>query len=191
MKLRTLALFAFILLIAAACGTEGGEDTTTVATDPEVTTTTSDSGQEETTTTVASDDATTSTGVETMDGVHAADTDLGTILVDPDGFTLYIFTADGQGESTCYDGCAELWPPLSADVAISSDLDASIFGATTRTDGTEQLTVDGRPLYLYTPDTSPGDTTGQGFSGVWFVVDADGNVIEAATDDGTVLDYGY
>lgn len=189
---RRLTLIAALALVVAACGGDaepGAGDTTvpggaTTAPAGETTTTGGD------TSTTGGDDA------EAMDGVHATETDLGTILVDTDGFTLYIFTNDTDGESTCYEDCAALWPPVPGDTAISSDLDASIFGTTTRTDGSEQLTVNGMPLYLYTPDVSPGDTTGQNVGGVWFVVDANGTVIggpEASTgssdptDDG--LDY--
>jgi len=121
------------------------------------------------------------------DSISTASTDLGTVLVDPDGFTVYIFLNDTNGESTCYDSCAATWPPVSGDTAISPDLDDSIFGTTTRTDGTEQLTVDGRPLYRYAPDANPGDTGGQGVGEVWFVVGSDGAMIggpEAAVTTG-------
>jgi len=127
------------------------------------------------------------------DGVSTASTDLGTVLVDPDGMTVYVFTNDVAGESTCYDSCADTWPAVPADVPISSDLDSAMFGATTRTDGTEQLTVGGQPLYLYAPDSAPGDTTGQGVGEVWFVVDADGAMIggpEAAANQSRG-DYDY
>lgn len=196
MKLRTIGLFVLGVALLAACGAEGGDDTTTTA-EPDTTTTTSaDVGQEDPTTTAPEDEDTTTTAAETMDGVHVADTDLGSILVDPEGFTLYIFTADSEGESACYDACADLWPPVPADTPISSELDDSIFGAVPRDDGTEQLAVNGMPLYLYTPDENPGDTTGQGFNDVWFVVDADGNMIEAAAASTNVSDedepdYGY
>lgn len=173
MKSR-LILIAALVLVLAACGgddepvagdtTLPGSETTTTAGD--TTTTAGD-----TTTTAGDDEA------EDMDGVHATETDLGTILVDADGFTLYVFTVDTDGESTCYDDCADLWPPVPGDSAISTDLDASIFSTTTRTDGSEQLTINGQPLYLYTPDTSPGATTGQGVGGVWFVVDSAGEMI--------------
>ena len=128
-------------------------------------------------TTTAGDETTTTSGSESMAGVHTAETDLGTILVDPDGFTLYVFTADQGPESTCYDACADLWPPVPADTEIGSDLDPAMFGSTMRTDGSEQLTVNDQPLYLYTPDQSPGDTTGQGVNNVWFVVDGAGSMI--------------
>jgi len=165
MKSRLILIAALVLVIAACGGDDepGAGDTTLPA--GETTTTAGD------TTSTGSDEA------EAMDGVHATETDLGTILVDDDGFTLYVFTVDTEGESTCYDDCAGLWPAVPGDSAISTDLDASIFGTTTRTDGSEQLTVNGQPLYLYTPDTGPGDTTGQGVGGVWFVVDSAGEMI--------------
>lgn len=191
MRTRSILPLTVIALFVAACGAgdEGGatttaaldDATTTVAEEPTTT-------EEMTSTTAAGDTATT--GAEMMDGVHASDTDLGSILVNAEGFTLYIFTNDTDGASTCYDACASTWPPVPGDVSISPELDASIFGTTTRDDGTEQLTVNGMPLYLYAPDTSPGDTTGQGVGGVWFVVDDAGEVIEASADN-QVVDYGY
>jgi predicted lipoprotein with Yx(FWY)xxD motif len=130
-----------------------------------------------------------------MAGVHVADTDAGAALVGPEGMTLYVFTADTGGESTCYDACAQLWPPVPGDTGVGSDLDATLFGTTTRTDGSTQLTVNGMPLYWYGPDGAPGDAKGQGFNGLWFVVDARGEILEAsagaATDDAADYDYGY
>jgi predicted lipoprotein with Yx(FWY)xxD motif len=170
MRPRNLSLMAASLLVVASCG--GGEATDTTA--------------------PPDDDITTTTAVEeTTDGVSVSGTDLGSILADPEGFTLYVLTADVDGESTCYDACAGVWPPVPGDTAINPDLDASMFGTTTRTDGSEQLTANGMPLYRYAGDTSPGDTTGQGFNDVWFVVDADGQMIGAAAADTTVIDYSY
>jgi predicted lipoprotein with Yx(FWY)xxD motif len=123
-------------------------------------------------------------------GIHSADTDLGTILVDADGYTLYVFTADTDGVSKCYDECADLWPPVPGDAPVGSDLDASMFATTTRTDETEQRTVNGQPLYRYTPDTNPGDVTGQAFNDVWFVVGVDGNMIGGAGEAVTTTSLG-
>lgn len=192
MRTRSLSLSIILALVLAACGGGDGGATTTVA--PDDTTTTAQADEttttEEAMTTTSAGDETSTSAAEMMDGIHTADTDLGSILVDAEGFTLYIFTNDTDGESTCYDACAELWPPIPGDATISSDLDASIFGTTTRDDGSEQLTVNGMPLYLYTPDASPGDTTGQGVGGVWFVVDSGGEVITAAAN-GAAVDFGY
>src|SRR5258706_15956992 len=41
----------------------------------------------------------------------ATDAKLGSILVDEDGKTLYLFVADKSTSSTCYSSCATLWPP--------------------------------------------------------------------------------
>lgn len=183
MKLKILLVI--LGMAAAACAEPGGVDTTAPA------------AQEATTTAAATDttaaaEATTTTGAAAMSGVHVADTDAGSVLVGPDGLTLYVFTADSGGESTCYDDCAALWPPVPGDTEIGADLDASMFGTTTRDDGTEQLTVNDMPLYWYEPDEEPGDATGQGFNGVWFVVDVDGAIVEAsAATDQDVIDYDY
>lgn len=193
--LRMLGLAAAAGLLISACGGAGDVAGTTAAPGDDSATTTSAAEEEDTTTSTAApeEDSTTTTASEEMSGVHVTDSDLGEILVDPDGFTLYIFTNDTDGESVCYDGCADLWPPVPADTPISSDLDESMFGATTRDDGSEQLTVNDMPLYLYEPDTEPGDLNGQGFSGVWFVVDPDGSMVEAAAEstDDSVVDYAY
>lgn len=194
MRMRTSSLFVVALLALTACGTEGGDDTTTVATDEPEVTTTADPGQEATSTTESMETTSTSEA-EMIDGVHAAETDLGTILVDPGGFTLYIFTADSEGESVCYDECADTWPPVPSDTPINADLDQSMFGSIQRTDDIEQLTVNGMPLYLFAPDVNPGDTMGQGVNDVWFVVDVEGNMIEASAagiqDEDVASDYDY
>lgn len=180
MKRSTLSLLAAALLVIAACGggaEEGTSDTTVADTEP-ATSTTAAVEEEATTTASGGDEATTTAGEGAVEGVTGSETDLGTILVDPEGFTLYIFTNDTEGESTCNEGCIENWPAVPGDTAIGSDLDAAMFGTTTRADGTEQLTVNGMPLYRYTPDGAPGDVNGQGVGGVWFVVGTDGNMIE-------------
>ena len=38
-------------------------------------------------------------------------TTLGPVVVDAAGRTLYMFLSDTKGTSTCYDGCARVWPP--------------------------------------------------------------------------------
>ena len=192
MKRHTLALLTAALLVIAACGTDGEEGTsdTTVADTGD--TTTSAAVEEETTTTAAAAEETTTPATEpAAEGVHTAETDLGSILVDAEGFTLYIFTNDTEGVSTCYDDCAANWPAVPGDAAIGADLDAALFATAARDDGTEQLTVNGMPLYRFTPDEAPGDVNGQGVGGVWFVVGADGNMIEgpSASNDFDRGDY--
>jgi predicted lipoprotein with Yx(FWY)xxD motif len=179
------------MLVAAACG---GDDSTDTTAEAPATPTTGEGTTDTTagsTDTTSGDGATTTSGAEAMDGVHVAETDLGPILVNADGFTLYVFTPDTDGVSTCYDDCAASWPAVPGDTPIGSDLDAAMFGTAPRDDGSEQLTVNGMPLYLFAGDTAAGDTNGQGANDVWFVVDESGAMIEASADDAALVDYGY
>jgi predicted lipoprotein with Yx(FWY)xxD motif len=105
-------------------------------------------------------------------------TNNGSILTDDRGMTLYRYTPDqGGGASTCYDGCAVAWPPVIVD-SVPSVADATLaanLGVSARTDGTQQLTYQGNPLYYYVGDSQPGQTTGDGSDGVWFVIQTNGN----------------
>ena len=187
---KLLALVALTAMVAA-CGDGGGAATTTTG---GATTT---SGP---TTTVPGSTTAPPAGSSSMasEGVHLADSGLGQILVDPDGLTLYLFTVDTGGESACYDSCADNWPAVPGDTAVASSLDSSMFtfGTTERTDGSSQLTLNDQPLYYFAGDSAPGDTNGQGLNDVWYVVDANGQMItEAATSQGTTTtamdDYDY
>lgn len=112
--------------------------------------------------------------------VALGSTDLGEVLVGPDGMTLYLYDPDAQGASTCYDQCAQAWPPLLADdgaPAAGDGVDAALLGTTERTDGGLQVTYDGWPLYYWAQDDAPGDATGQGVNDVWWVLDASGEPI--------------
>lgn len=104
--------------------------------------------------------------------------DLGTVLTDKDGMTLYRFdndTADPP-QSNCDDGCTAQWPPLRVDSPEFDvqGVDRSLVGTVTRADGTLQATVAGWPLYLFAGDTVCGDAKGQGVGGVWFAARPDG-----------------
>jgi predicted lipoprotein with Yx(FWY)xxD motif len=106
--------------------------------------------------------------------------ELGDILTDDNGMTLYLFTNDTPGTSNCYDQCAVNWPPLltSGDPIAGEGADAGLIGTTERTDGTVQVTYNGWPLYYWINDTGPGDTTGQGVGEVWYVLSPQGEMIE-------------
>ena len=52
-----------------------------------------------------------SSGASTVELIE--DPDLGTILVDSEGMTLYQSMADDDGTSHCYGNCAKYWPPLT------------------------------------------------------------------------------
>ncbi|HTZ07468.1 MAG TPA: hypothetical protein VMB72_00255 [Acidimicrobiales bacterium] len=112
---------------------------------------------------------------------------LGTVLVDGQGMTLYMFEPDKQsGQSTCYGTCAQGWPPLILPVGVSAPVagpgvQASLLGTTHRTDGQTELTYDKWPLYTWVNDSQPGQATGQGLNnlgGLWYVLSPSGQVVK-------------
>jgi predicted lipoprotein with Yx(FWY)xxD motif len=109
--------------------------------------------------------------------------DLGTILVDAKGHSLYLFEADTSTTSTCKGACATAWPPLLTAGAPTAGGSAKskLLGTSKRSDGAMQVTYHGHPLYRYAGDSKPGDTNGQAlnqFGAEWYVVDADGNKVD-------------
>lgn len=95
---------------------------------------------------------------KTMDGV----------LTNSAGMTLYTFDKDaaGSGKSVCNGPCAANWPPLmaAADAKASGD-----YTVITRDDGGKQWAYKGKPLYLWSKDSKPGDKTGDGVINAWHV----------------------
>jgi len=96
-----------------------------------------------------------------------ATTSKGPTLVDAKGMTLYTFDKDTDGKSACNGACATNWPALKAESGAQPADDYTIIA---RDDGTLQWAYKGKPLYTWTKDTKPGDTTGDGFlNGAWHV----------------------
>lgn len=94
-------------------------------------------------------------------------------LIDPQGRTLYTFSADASHPATqatnCTGGCADTWPIFyQATIKVPSGLKASDFGTLTRTDGPNgstrlQTTYKGNPLYYFSVDNSVrGKVEGEG-----------------------------
>ncbi len=92
----------------------------------------------------------------------------GEALAGADGLTLYTRTDEVDGTIHCGEGCVDSWPPLTGTVD-AGDGNADMLGTITRPDGTEQVTYNGYPLYYFTGDAAPGDATGDGLGGVWFI----------------------
>jgi predicted lipoprotein with Yx(FWY)xxD motif len=92
------------------------------------------------------------------------------ILANSDGLSLYTFTPDKNGAPTCYDACAKAWPPVLVDNEKANELSGALATAP-RKDGSLQLTVDGRPVYLFSGDGQAGDINGEGLGNIWFLID--------------------
>jgi predicted lipoprotein with Yx(FWY)xxD motif len=113
--------------------------------------------------------------------VRVAKTNLGKILVNSKGRTLYLFQADSGTTSACTDTCAAAWPPLTnATPKVGKGAKASLAGTATRSDGKPQVIYNGHPLYTYSGDQKAGNTNGQGvnaFGGLWYVLSPTGTEI--------------
>lgn len=114
---------------------------------------------------------------------------VGRIVADAEGYTLYLYTPDHQGRSTCYGTCAQVWPPLLLPPGVTKPkalggVKQALLGTTRRRGGALQITYNHWPLYLYLDDSAPGDATGQGEGmGAWYVLSVAGTV-----DRGPVAD---
>lgn len=77
-----------------------------------------------------------------------------------------MFEADSPRLSMCYGACASVWPPVttSSSPAVAGGNRTGVLGTLARAYGQVQLTYDGHPLYYYSGDAKPGDTSGEGLN---------------------------
>jgi predicted lipoprotein with Yx(FWY)xxD motif len=152
-----------VAALAAGCGSSGGSNANSPAPP------TSASGQPAT--------------------VGVANANIGKILVDSHGRTLYLFERDSGTKSTCTGACAVEWPPLRATgkPTVGDGANASVVATSSRSDGKPQVTYKGHPLYLFSADQKAGDTNGQGvnaFGGLWYVLSSSGDEITTSAGSG-------
>ena len=142
-----------VALFAVACGSNG------------TTSTGSSSSTGSGGTTPSSSAAIIKTASATVNGQSV------TILTNAQGMTLYYFKPDTATTSACTGTCASNWPPL---VSTSSGSPASAtalpgtLSVVTDANG-QQVEYNGHFLYMFSGDTAPGQTHGEGIKGVWFV----------------------
>jgi len=94
-----------------------------------------------------------------------------TILTNAQGLTLYYRTSDVPPSTVCSGGCAGAWPPLVMSGSGVPTSATSLSGKLTVVADANgnQVAYNGHPLYTYSGDTGPGQTTGEGVGGVWHV----------------------
>jgi predicted lipoprotein with Yx(FWY)xxD motif len=154
-RLSAAALsFAALALIVAGCGGGSSSSSSTAASSSE------------------------GGGASTIAGAESSE--LGTILVDAKGFTVYSFAKDQGTTSSCYGGCAEAWPPVivKGEPTAGEDAESSDLGTTKRKDGTTQATYAGHPLYTFIEDKEAGEANGNGvtaFGAEWNALDESGS----------------
>jgi predicted lipoprotein with Yx(FWY)xxD motif len=151
----------------------------------------SDSGTEAGTTGGAT--AAQTVSVEAVDGV-------GDVLVDANGDALYAADQEVGGMVRCIDGCTTIWEPLTVsagETPSAGDGLGNMLGVMQRPDGDRQVTLDGRLLYRFVEDPSPGTVTGNGFADefqgrlfTWHVATPTGISTTSANSDSPSDPYG-
>jgi predicted lipoprotein with Yx(FWY)xxD motif len=103
--------------------------------------------------------------------------EVGKVIVDSKGFTLYYFEKDQGEKSACYGACAKAWPPLIGSGKAEGGAMSSELGTTNRKDGTTQVTYAGWPLYTFEGDSKPGEANGtdsKAFGASWYPLHPNG-----------------
>ncbi len=75
-----------------------------------------------------------------------------TVLTNAQGLTLYYFTADSAGT-----GGPTSSTSLTGKLSVQTDVNGN------------QIEYNGHPLYTFSGDTAPGQTNGEGITGMWYV----------------------
>jgi predicted lipoprotein with Yx(FWY)xxD motif len=157
-------------LLAAACGSSSSSSSASAPS----------TGSAAATTPATTSNASSGTAVK-LTTKHSK---FGTILAaGPKQMTVYLFEGDKASKSSCDSACAKAWPPVTTSgnpgaggTAVSADL-----GTTMRSNGTEQVTYKGHPLYYFIKDKDDGDAYGQNvhaFGNDWYVLAPSGNKVD-------------
>jgi len=174
-KLVAMLVLPAVLITIAGCGGGGGSSASTSAT-------TATGASSSSAATTGSSAPATGTGTaqistRTLSG-------LGTVLVDGQGRTLYVFVPDAHRRVTCLGACVQLWPPVKLaqgqKAAVSGQAKRALLGSDPDPEGGRVLTYAGWPLYTYVADSGPGSDNGQGLDtngGLWYVISPTGAVI--------------
>src|SRR3954447_6748278 len=178
-----ILLVAFSSLAVAACG--GGDSTK------------ADSSKAQTQA-AGSGYASSTTGSQTVKvatGVHVTNTPTKkfrakpvdtteSVAVGPSGYPIYTFQGETTRHVICHKtasaktNCWGFWPPVSVRSSDGVSKQSGIAGklGTFRNHGVLQVTLNGRPLYYFTPDLSSKNTTQatgdeiKTFGSIWHIV---------------------
>jgi predicted lipoprotein with Yx(FWY)xxD motif len=156
---KSLVVLAPLVLLVAACGGSGTSSSSTTA--PKS----------------AAENSVVQITTRTLPGV-------GTVLVNSQGRTLYVYAPDSVKKVTCTGRCASDWPPLAISAGQKPETGGEVRSSLVSTDpnpaGGQVVTYAGWPLYLDVDDHSPGTAVGQATyddGGMWYVISPAGKVI--------------
>jgi predicted lipoprotein with Yx(FWY)xxD motif len=93
---------------------------------------------------------------------------LGTVLVSASGKTIYSPEQETHGQIRCTGSCLSFWFPVTVTSATGLHAPSGLTGVLgtihRHDDGRTQLTYNGRPLYTFKLDQSPGQARGSNFT---------------------------
>ena len=123
--------------------------------------------------------------------------ELGRILVDASGKTLYFADQEAGGMIKCTGSCLSFWMPATGSTADAKSVTG--LGTMKRSDtGADQLTFQGKPLYTFKLDTGSGQAKGNNvsdaFSGAsfsWHAATTTAPASSPSTSSGGGGGYGY
>jgi predicted lipoprotein with Yx(FWY)xxD motif len=180
LMIGALALVAVVVI--AGCGSSSSSSSTTTESEPAETETSKEAApaKEEAAAKPAKEAEAEPEGEATPISLGEA-AEVGKVLVDSEGMTLYYFQKDqkGSGKSKCEGACAEAWPPLTTEgePEAMAGVKASMLGTIEREDGTTQVTYAGWPLYTFVEDKKPGEDNGtdsKAFGASWYPLHSNG-----------------
>jgi len=125
---------------------------------------------------------------------------LGAVLVDDHGHALYASDQEASGKIRCTGGCLTFWDPLTTGASTptgGSDVTGKL-ATIRRSDGKQQVTYKGMPLYRFTQDPGPGQVTGNDFkdafggtSFTWHAVTTSGFAGASSPSSSSPMSNGY
>lgn len=119
---------------------------------------------------------------------------VGQIYTDANGMALYTPVQEANGKISCVGACTSVWLPLAAPTSGSATEAPGVHGnvgVISRPDGTDQVTLNGAPLYRFYQDTTAGTVNGNGitdsFGGIdftWHVAAPNGSTTSNTASGG-------
>jgi predicted lipoprotein with Yx(FWY)xxD motif len=172
-----------LVLLVAACGSSSTTPGSAYGNSSATPTASGSAGSSGSTTGMGT--SSTSGGMSKTVTLTIKDSKIGNVLADAKGQTIYWYSKDMKGgPSTCTGSCLSAWPLVTGTPVASMGVKfAGKLGSVKDADGVVQATYNGYPLYTYTGDMAPGDTSGNGAGGVWHVIS--GQDLTASTSSGS------
>lgn len=104
--------------------------------------------------------------------------DLDPVVLNAANRVVYVFDKDEKNKSNCVDKCKDTWPPVElgkTPKVMWAGINRNDLGVIRRPDDHNlQLTLKGRPLYLFSGDKKAFDTNGEAVGNTWWAVTPDG-----------------